>query len=250
MTAKNKKCKTAEMKLKADNPRKVRAALKGWMAETEKLNPDPLGLDEAPTWVERAFAEVIKVIVPGRKLPMAGEWDLELIGGLLGRVQAFGKMFNGEIPVGPEMQAGKEWLEKVAVSQPWPPEIKAKANVLARDFEGRLEATQKGIPDFVNAALESSHEDALKIQSGLLRGMNLVPDELTPGQTFQRHTLTFLVLATQWRRFSKCRSVGQIYKILCKEIGENRIGSLKTFEERVAKKIGLKVRGRGRPSEK
>ena len=247
MTAKNK---IAEMKLKADNPRKVRAALKGWIAEAEKLNPDPLGFGEAPPWVEKAFAEVIKTVMPSKKLTLAGEWDLELIGELLGRTQAFGKMFNGEITVGPEMQAGKEWLEKWAASQPWPSEIKAKAKVLARDFEARLETIQQGIPNFLNAALASSHEDALKYQKGLSRGMNLAPDEMTPGQAFQRHTRTFLLLTMQWRRFSKCRSIGEIHRILCKEIGEDKIGSLKTFEKQVVKKIGLKIRGRGRPSEK
>jgi len=247
MTAEVKTIKPQGIRLKAKSPRKVKAALKSWMAETEKLNPDPLGLDEAPPWVEKALAEVIKTVMPGKKLTLDGEWDLELIGELLGRTQAFGKLFNGEIPFGSEIKAGLDWLEKLAASQPKSPARTASEKVMVRDFQARLETIQRGIPNFLNAALDSSHEDALKYQKGLSRGMNLAPDEMTPGQIFQRHTRTFLVLAIQWRRFSKCRSVGEIHRILCKEIGEDKIGSLKTFENRVAKKIGLKVRGPGHP---
>jgi hypothetical protein len=248
--AQNGQLQKSEIQFKADNPDAVRAAVEGWVATAEKLNPDPLGIAEAPPWVERAFAEVIKVVMPGHKMPVPGEWNLEIIGGLLGRTQAFGKMINGEIPVGPEMQAGKEWLEKLVASQPWPPERIAKAKELEKDFEGSLETIKEGIPNFLNAALDSSHDDTLKYQKGLSRGMNLDPDEMTPGQIFERYTLIFLVLATQWRRFSNCDSAAEIHRILCKEIGENKVGSLKTFEERVVRKIGLKVRGRGRPAGK
>ena len=80
-----------------------------------------------------------------------------------------------------------------------------------------------------------------------MRGMNLEPDELAGGKTFQRHTRTFWVLGTGWRLFAKCRSVGEVHRKLCAEIGEAKIGSLKTFENRVAKKIGMKFGRSGRP---
>ena len=233
--------------MKAKNPRKVKAALKNWVARAEKLNPDPLGFEGAPPWVERALAEVIKTIMPGRKLTLAGEWDLELIGELLGRTQALGKLFAGEIPFGPEMKAGQEQVEKVAATLPKSPALTALTNGMLRDFQASLETAKDGIPSFMGAALDSSYEDALKYQKGLSQGMNLAPDKMTPEQTFQRHTQTFLLIVMQWRRFSKCRSVGEVHRILCKEHGKEKIGSLKTFENRVAKKIGMRFGRSGRP---
>ena len=109
-------------------------------------------------------------------------------------------------------------------------------------------ATNEAIPQLLKAVLSSSHKDALKFQKGLLRGMTVAPDELTTGKMFQRHTQTFLELGTQWRRFSKCRSVAEVHRILCNELGEKKIGTLKHFEERVAKKIGMKFGRSGRPS--
>jgi len=55
------------------------------------------------------------------------------------------------------------------------------------------------------------------------------------------------VLGTQWRSFSKCRSVAEVHRKLCKDLGEKQVGSLKTFENRVAKKIGMKFGRAGRP---
>jgi len=87
----------------------------------------------------------------------------------------------------------------------------------------------------------------VQFQKGLLRGMSLAPDELATGNVFQRHTRTFWVLGTQWQMFVQCGSVGKVHRTLCNAIGETKIGSLKTFERDVAKKIGMKFRRSGRP---
>ena len=239
-----------QIKLIAKNPRKIEAALKSWVAASDKVDSDPWKLDEASPWVENAFFEVAKVVMPSNKMPTDGELDLELIGELIGRIEVLGKLHGGQIPMGSEMKAEVDQIEKHAASLPKSKERTARGKMLKQDWQARVEATNQAIPNLIKAALDSSHEDALKFQKGLLRGMNLSPDELTAGQVLERHTRTFLVLAVQWRRFSKCRSLREIYGILCSEIGEDKIGSFKTFENRVAKKIGLKVRGRGRPSKK
>ena len=235
------------IKLKAKKPKKIKAVLKAWAASSDKVDSDPLKLDEAPQWAENALVEVVKVVMPGKKLPAAGEWDMELVGELMGRLQAFGKLYGGEIPMGPEQQAELDRLEKFAASQPKSKERTGREKMVLQDLQAMMEATNQAIPNLTGAALDSSHEDALKFQKGLLRGMTLAPDELTAGRIFQRHTKTFWMLGLLWPLFSKCRSVAEVHRILCQAVGEKQVGSLKTFENRVAKKIGMKFGAAGRP---
>jgi hypothetical protein len=239
--------KTEKIKLVAKNPRKIKAAIKAWGEASDKVDSDPLGLDDAPAWVERAWAEVVKVILPGNRLPTSGEWSLELLGELMGRLQAFGKLYAGEIPLTPEVQAQVDRLEKFAASQPRSPKSAARQKVLVRDLQVRVAAVQAGIPDLMAAAFTSSHEDVKKYQRGLARGLNLSPDELIATNVFERHTRTFYVLALLWRFWVTCKSLGEIYRILCQAVGASKIGSFKNFEKNVAQKIGLTIRGRGRP---
>jgi hypothetical protein len=247
LTANMKTPKPQKIRLIAQNPRKIKAALKSWVDATGKIDSDPLKLDEAPAWVEKAYLEVIKVIMPSKKMPGNGDLPLELLGEFIGRLQAFGKLYGGEIPMGPEQKAELERLEKLAASQPKSKERTVRGKMLVEDLQARVEATNQAIPNLIKAALDSSHEDALKFQKGLLRGMNLAPDELTAGRVFQRHTKTYWVLGLMWRSFSKCRSVAEVHRILCQAVGEKQIGSLKHFESRIAKKIGMKFGRGGRP---
>jgi hypothetical protein len=246
-SGKNKTQKT-KIKVVAKNPQKIKAAIKAWVESSEKNNSDPFELNQAPAWAENALAEAVKTTLPGKRLPTSGEWDVELIGELLGRQQAIGKLYSGEIPMGPETKTEYARLEKFVASQPKSPAILAKQKAMVQDLQIMIGATQDAIPQLLKAVLSSSHEDTVKFQNGLLRGMNLAPDELTAGKTFQRHTRTYWVLGTGWRIFSKCRSVAEVYRLLCQAVGENKIGSLKHFEERIAKKIGMKFSNSGRPS--
>ena len=174
--------------------------------------------------------------------------DLGLIGEYLGMVQMFGKMMAGNLPLGPEMLAGLDFLGKEADKLPQSKARKSQEKKLVRDFETRLKLVEQGIPSFMSGALASSHEDALKFQKGLSQGMSQSPDSLTPEQIFDRHTPSFMALAFDWRTYAKCRSVGEIHRTLCEKLGAQKVGSLKTFEKQVVKKIGLKIRERGRPT--
>ena len=247
-TAKNKTVESKKLKLIAKRPRKIKLALKSWFEASDKVDSDPLELNGAPPWVENAWAEVVKVLLPGNRLPTVGEWDMELLGEFMGRLQAFGKLHVGEIPMGPKVQAENDRFQKFEASQPQSPERTAKEKVLARDLRARVAAVQESIPDVMKAAFGSSHADSEKYQRGLARGLKLSPDELITANVFERHTRTFWALANYWRVWVKCKSVREIYNHLCKAVGSKEIGSYKTFEIHVVKKIGLKVRGRGRPA--
>ena len=200
--------------------------------------------------MENAWIEVVKTVMPGKRLPTAGEVDLEAFGELFGRLQAFAKLFDGEIEVAPEVQAEAEAFVKHAKSRPQTRALKARQKVLAMDFKTRVAATNEAVPQLMAAAFASSHEDALKFQRGYQRGLTLGRDDLVSGVAFERHTRTFYVLALYWRSFSRCRSLAEIHRHLCKAVGEQKIGSFKTFENNVAKKIGLTVAPPGRPSKK
>jgi hypothetical protein len=239
--------KKPKIKLSARKPSKIKAVLKAWGDSSDRVDADPLQLDGAPVWVENAFMEVAKVVLPGQRLLASGDCDLEPFGELLGRMQAFGKLYAGEIPMGPEVKQEYDRLLKKVAGQPQTPERIARAKRLVKDMKARTAATEDAIPQMMSAALASSHEDALKFQKGLMRGMSLAPDDLATGKVFQRHTRTFWTLAVMWPIFSKCRSVAEVHRILCKAVGEQKAGSLKTFENRVAKKIGMKFGRSGRP---
>jgi hypothetical protein len=241
-----KTLKPQKIRLVAKHPRKIKAVLKSWVEASDKVDSDPLKLDEAPAWVEKALAEVAKVVMPGNRLPTTGEVDMELIGEFFGRLQAFGKVYDGEIPLGPEAQAEYDRLQKFLAKQPQSPERTAREKASVKDLQVRMGALEQSIPDLMNAVFGSSHEDALKFQKGLLRGMNLSPDELVTANVFERHTRTFWVLASHWRIWVTCKSVREVYNHLCKAVGEGKIGSFKTFEKLCAE-IGFKLRGRGRP---
>ena len=244
-----KKPETEKIKLVGKNPRKIKAALKSYVEASDKLDSDPLQLDDAPPWVEKAYAEVVKVVFPGNRIPNADVFDLEIIGEFFGRLQAFGKVYSGEIPLGPEALAECENAKKIMESKMRPPKIKAKVKSSLKDLQVRVGALQASIPGVMNAALESSHEDALKFQKGLLRGMILSQDELVSVNVFERHTRTYFVLAAYWQFWVKCRTLREVYNHLCKAAGEEKIGSFKTFEK-VCGKIGFSVGKRGRPSKK
>lgn len=243
-----KKTESKQIKLIAKDPRKLKAAIQAWVVSAEKTDCDPLRLKVAPAWAENALAEAVKITLPGKRLPTKGECDAEFIGELAGRQRAFAKLFSGEIPLSPQMQADIGKIEKQAASLPPTPERKARAKLVAKDFLNMVDANDQAIPQLMAAALASSHEDAVKFQRGLLRGMSLAAEELDAGKIKQRHTQTFWVLGLRWRKYYRCRSVAEVHRKLCAEFGEKKIGSLKTFESRVAKKIGMKFGRAGRPS--
>jgi hypothetical protein len=245
-----KQTKIKKIKLVAKRPGKIKAALKSLVEASDKVDSDPLKIDDAPAWVHNAYAQVVKVIMPGNRVPNSGEVDLELIGEFLGRLQAFGRLYAGEIPMSPELQAEYEGLKKQRDALPKSPERTANEKASAKDLKVRVSALETSIPDLMKAAMASSHEDSIKFQTGLLRGSKLSSDDLVTINVFESHTRTFFVLAHSWQRWVKCKSLGEIYRILCKEIGADKIGSFKTFEKRVAGKIGLTVGVRGRPKSK
>lgn len=235
------------IKLRVEKAGKIMVALLQWPAVSEKLGYDPLGLDEAPQWVWNAIGELVKVVLPSRRVPKDGEWDDEFIGELFGRLIALARLHLGEIAMGPMVEAECAKWQQAVDSRPDSREKRVLQKLLSLDFEGWLKGANEAVGELTAGALSSSHEDAVKFQEGLLRGMKLRADELTTARTFQRHTRTFLVLVLYWRYWASCRSVREIYKHLCKAVGEKKIGSFKTFENHVVKKVGLKVRGRGRP---
>jgi hypothetical protein len=246
-SAKNKKTKSKKVKLIAKRPGKIVAAVKTWVKSAEKSACDALNMDGAPAWAENALAEAVKVILPSKCLPTDGKMSLDLLGELAGRQDAIAKLFEGEIPMGGKMQADYELIKKHEASLPQTRQHAARKQMLAKDVTNIKKANQQAIPELMRSVLASSHEDAKLFQKGLLRGMNLAPEELEVAKILQRHTETFWEIGLNWRKYYKCRSVAEVHRKLCAEYGETKIGSLKHFECRIAKKIGMKFSRSGRP---
>lgn len=237
-----------KIRLAAKKPQKIKAAIKAWVTSSEKMDCDALNLAGSPAWAENALAEVVKIVLPGRTLPTEGEWDVELLGELVGRQHAFAKLYAGEIPMSTEMKSDLEKIKRQEAALPQTPERKARKKRVGNDFSNLVQANNQAIPQLMTAVMESSHEDSLKFQQGLSHGLNLVAEELNSGRIKQRHTQTFWELGINWRKYHECRSVAEVYRKLCQKYGEKQIGSQKHFEERVAKKIGMSFGPAGRPS--
>lgn len=215
--------------------------LRDWAEASGKNESDFLGLDNAPEWVLNAWVECCKIVFPGG-LPLDNKWDAESVGILFGRLWGLKNLYAGQVPLGLETQGELAKLEAAARGKP----PLANAAAIETDFLTKFKATDEAIPLAASAATSASYKDALSFQKGLARGMEIGPEELATSRTFERHTRTYFVLGLFWRFWSTRRSLTEVYEILCKAVGETRVGSFKTFEK-VCRKIGFSVRGRGRP---
>jgi hypothetical protein len=239
--AKAKRKKQAT-KPKAEKADWVKAMFDQWGKAFHKNDCDPLGLNDAPQWVFNAWTECCKIVFPSG-LPPVEKWDAKFLGELLGRFKGLLHLLNGEVPLGAESQAE---LEKIKAAASKLPTLK-NAKALKKDIETKIKATFETIPLATAAATSASYHDTVNFQKGMARGLEIKPDELATSRTFQRHTRTFYVLALFWRFWVTCKSLREVHRHLCNAVGEKKVGSFKTFEKHVAKKIGLKLRGRGRP---
>jgi hypothetical protein len=217
------------------------AVLKDFGAAAEKT-ADVLDLRDAPEWVWNAWDEIGNMIVPNGFLPIE-KWNAEFLGNILGRLHGVGMIMSGEIPLGPETAAELDKFLQRPAKKMWPKDLKN----IQKDFGTVMRANRKAITTATNAAMAAPYQERMAFQKALTKGMEIQPDDLATPRTFRRHTRTFWVLALYWRAWVKCRSVREVYQHLCNAVGENKIGSFKTFETHIAKKIGLKIRGRGRP---
>lgn len=237
-----KRKKTQSKQTKPSKADWVKYVLGEWADEAGKNDCDPLKINDAPEWVLNAYIECAKIVIPGG-LPPVEKWDAEFLGVFLGRLNGLERFYAGEVPLGPETQAEVDKVRAMVEGRPLPKNLKA----IQKDFETSFDATREAIPIATAMAGASTYADARDFQKGLMRGIEIKPEDMATSRTFQRHTRTFWVLALFWRFWVKCRSVREIWQHLCNAVGERKIGSFKTFETHVAKKIGLKVRGRGRP---
>jgi hypothetical protein len=210
----------------------VKQAFLKWAVKASKKDCDPLKIKDAPEWVFNAHLECAKIVFPSG-LPSAEKWNAEFLGEFLGRYEGLARLFAGEVPLGSETQSDVQKLEAMISGLPTPKNLKA----IQKDAETVFNVTQEMIPIATALAGNSSYNDTLYFQKGLLRGIEIKPEELATSRTFRRHTRKFWVLALFWRYWVKCKSVREVYDHLCKMVGEKKIGSFKTFETHVAKKL-------------
>lgn len=239
-------------------PRKTRAkapkgnwvenVLETWADAAGRNNGDPMKLDDAPEWVLNAYVEGLKVIFPGG-LPPREKWDAEFVGSFLGRMNGLERLYAGEVPLGPETEADLEKVKSVAEKQPPPKNFQTFWTKFERNMKTHFKATREAIPVATAAAGASTYDDAVGFQKGLMRGMEIKPDDLATSHTFQANTRTYWVLALMWRTWVKCKSLREVHRHLCKAVGEQKIGNFKKFEK-LCRKIGFRIKGRGRPSGK
>lgn len=248
MAKQKSKRKPDNIRVEAKSPKPAGKAIKQWVDNSQTEMPNLFGLDDAPDWATNALAEVVRLVLPGKKLPTSGEWELAFMGEMMGRLQAFSAIWSGEIAPNAEMLADAERLEKVAVKlQPDHAKRQAKEKAIIRDLQVKINALGQAILQMLATNLALSHNDLIKFQTGFQRGLAINIEDFKAGIIYQRYTKIFWVIGLQWQRWVKCRSVAEVHRILCAELGEKQVGSLKAFENRVAKVIGMRFGSSGRP---
>jgi hypothetical protein len=242
MAAKNKPRKT---KSKAPKGNWVEDVLETWADAAGINHEDPMKLDDAPKWVLNAYIEGLKVVFPCG-LPPREKWNAEFAGCFLGRMHALERLYAGEVPLGPETEADLERVKSVVEKQAPPKNFNAFWRKFERNMKAHFKATREVIPAATAIAGASTYADTRDFQKGLMRGMEIKPDDLATSRTFQANTRTYWVLALMWRTWVKCKSLREVHRHLCKAVGEQKIGNFKKFEK-LCGKIGFKLKGRGRP---
>jgi hypothetical protein len=236
--------------------REAEAWVKTILEKLEGLEIDPaaelLLPDSAPAWVVNIYVELCKLSYPRNVLSKAkGKWTSADLGALLGRHYALGKLVKGEVPLGPKTEAE-------LTSAPVPLQVQAKVDVaVAGMFEQALDsqipASQKLLLEAVALAAEQPYPEALAFFKGLARGAEIKPDEFASAYTLTRTHRIYAGLLVLWPAMGaypdKFPSIAAVYRLFLQRIPEKDLGDFKSFEQ-ACRKIGLKLRGRGRPKSK
>ena len=72
---------------------------------------------------------------------------MEMIGEFFGRLDSFGKVYAGEIALGPEVLAIRNPPKKMIDEKTPSPKIKAKVKSSLKDLQIRVGALQRSIPN-------------------------------------------------------------------------------------------------------
>jgi len=182
-------------------------------------------------------------------LPEPKKWDAYFFGLLLGRLRGLESYHAGEIGFDPETEAELENLLKRLEQDKNPQISQQRLKEILVDLETRYDATRNAITTATSKANEQPHQERADFHAGLAKGMDIKSEDLASSATLQRHTRTYFVLAKHWRWWVQCKSLREVHGYLCKAMGEQQVGDFKTFEK-VCKKIGFRLRGRGRPKGK
>lgn len=202
---------------------------------TETMRP-PAWLDDdanAPAWVENATREFIKALFPLAADNIATINTPAALGGLLGhQIAAFNELTEGI------EKAGGLPVGVVRVMMPRGG-FKTEDVTACDAYVSALVETMKRA---AGRAIEANYGECCEFFSAFAKGMTLGPKN-----TERTNTRLLLFLAMAWREIEKLPSVGEVYRTLSStEGGKRLVGPLPRFEK-LCFRIGLKLKGRGRP---
>ena len=194
----------------------------------------------APDWLDNIYLEFSKLVYPGKPFSKRKkEWSPTDLGAFLGRHYAMGALVEGQIPLGPKTEA--------ELAQP---KIAALAHSLLEGANAQRGSFLSLVSEVCATALQRPHAEALAFFKAFARGAEIKPDAFASEYRLTRTIRIYAVLWTIWpviqMRPDLVPSVGALYRLLLRGIPEKDLGDFKNFEQ-LCRKIGLKLRGRGRP---
>lgn len=238
----------------ADGSIPVADGLRRQLEALEWVSPDILqhGTRQPPAWVERAGELVLQAAMPAvvfdRKAPPTVR-----LGAALGRLNAADAWLNGELtlPISPTVEAqcdmALENLERIKL----PPAQARAAQRMVKKLEACLAGRPRrrlAIARIVGTIARAPYAQSREFQHAYDRA-NQLPGDWLAGAWMSREAKLCVLLAWSWPAWQTAPSVSQLHRFFVRTFTPALVGDLKSFY-RLCRKIGFRLRGRGRPRKK
>lgn len=203
---------------------------------------------QAPAWTERAFEQIAHPLAP-REFFDSGPPTTLGLAKVLGWLDSVTAIFNGEVPLAPELEAKlAQALE--AYLKSLPPHRRPSIRDMRRNLR-RWERLRAQIRRLVRRALSAAQArpfvEAQAFLDAYRDGVAAVsPEKLFDHTLYSRNQKLLFTLQYLWPVMPKLGSVGELHRQLTQALGEPKVGDLKNLQ-RLTGQIGLRFRGRGRP---
>jgi hypothetical protein len=207
----------------------------------------PWAVGAFPVWVERAMREFLKTLIPDAKFKAHPEWTPRELGALVGtKIGMFQWLLD---PNGFAKSQAAAVMDRAvaAMTQQQAQELEAVNKPyeegMAKQLANREKIASECLALIGTATVQEQAEFLDAYRTAMLRAEK----GFDVGSFGTTATPVYVLLILSWQSVERLPSIGALHKACQARLGRDRVGSLKTFEK-LCQRIGLKIRGRGRPS--
>jgi len=215
------------------------------LAESENPTRTLLaGALDGPPWVVNAWLELLKAT--GLRLRKDGAQTAADLGALMGRLYGMAALFSDEIEPGPESR--KELAALEAIQEIRGVDVE-KAKRVVKDVERYVDVVRATVKRSVLLALDQPYAESFAFLRAFTKAAKMGGDDLSSARGMRRYTKVIWCLLCIRGALHQVGSVGELYRKLKQTKLAKDLGDLKSFEK-LCQQLGLKLRPRGRPSQR